>query len=399
MSIKLKITHEEISYLFPEKITKMSHNQLLAENNKRIKNVPGFREGRPPEPWYLHDHVSFEEEVEHFFGKKWGARGNGRLKAVLLSPPTSNEIRQPYYSDPEGYWVPNRALPPKKPDLDRWLDQYHRLVETYEKLGVLVYEVEPPEPALGPYGFIRWFSSSADAAVVIDGGAIIPRAAWNPISRGREIIWTRAFTQIGVPILYTLHGTGIGELGGCVWLDDNHFVVTEGIVMNREGIEQIKPIFSRHGINLINARVPGFLDNIHWPAGGTSHPDMWVAFPDVKTAVLYPPMVEYNFVKFLKRLDFDIIEASPEEYLRSGCNMVVVEPGKVITAAGSDNVRREMEKRGIEVIAIPYDEPAGGAGAGGAIDCTTCQLIREPGPLVEQLLERPLQEVAPELAV
>jgi N-dimethylarginine dimethylaminohydrolase len=110
-------------------------------------------------------------------------------------------------------------------------------------------------------------------------------------------------------------------------------------------------------------------------------------------------MVEYNFVKLLKRLDFDIIEASPEEYLKSGCNMVVVEPGKVVTAAGSDNVRREMEKRGIEVITVPYDEPAGGEGAGGAIDCTTCQLIREPGPLVEQLVEKSLREIAPELAV
>jgi len=126
---------------------------------------------------------------------------------------------------------------------------------------------------------------------------------------------------------------------------------------------------------------------------------MWVAFPDVKTAVLYPPMVEYNFVKFLKRLEFDIIEASPEEYLKSGCNMVVIEPGLVVTAAGPDHVKREMEKRGIEVIAVPYDEPAGGEGAGGAIDCTTCQLIREPGPLVERLVERALREIAPELAV
>jgi arginine deiminase len=70
-----------------------------------------------------------------------------------------------------------------------------------------------------------------------------------------------------------------------------------------------------------------------------------------------------------------------------------------VTAAGSEIVRREMEKRGIEVITVPYDEPAGGEGAGGAIDCTTCQLIREPGPLVERLVEKALREIAPELAV
>ena len=399
MAVKIKITHEDVPYLFPKNIKEMSEEELLEEHRRRIKRVPGFREGKPPEPWYLHDHVPFEEEVKDFCGQKWGARGNGRLKAVLLSPPTKNEIRKPYYEDPVAYWVPNRALPPKKPDLGRWLDQYHSLVEVYERLGTVVYEVEPPEPLLGPYGFIRWFSSSADAATVIDGGAIMPRAAWNPISRGGEVIWRRALAEIGIPILYTIHGNGIGEVGGCVWLDDNHFVVTEGIIMNREGIEQIKPIFKMHGIELINARVPGFLDNVNWPAGGTSHPDMWVAFPNVKTAVLYPPMVEYNFVKFLKRLEFDIIEVTPEEYLKSGCNMVVVEPGLVITAAGSARVEKELQKRGIEVIAVPYDEPGGGGGAGGAIDCTTCQLIREPGPLVRQLAEKPLREIAPELAV
>ena len=79
--------------------------------------------------------------------------------------------------------------------------------------------------------------------------------------------------------------------------------------------------------------------------------------------------------------------------------MVVIEPGLVVTATGSDDVKKEMEKRGIEVIAVPYDEPAGGEGAGGAIDCTTCQLIRDPGPLVGQLAEKPLREIAPELAV
>ena len=76
---KVKITHDDVSFLFPKNIAKMSEEELLAEHRKRINTVPGFREGLPPEPWYLHDHVSFEEEVKDFYGQKWGARGNGRL--------------------------------------------------------------------------------------------------------------------------------------------------------------------------------------------------------------------------------------------------------------------------------------------------------------------------------
>ncbi len=131
---KIKITHEDVAFLFPGNIKGMSEEELLVEHDRRIKKVPGFREGKPPEPWYLHDHVPFEEEVEGFYGHKWGARGNGRLKAVLMSPPTKNEIRKPFYDDPVAYWVPNRALPPKRPDLGRWLEQYRRFVEN-EKIS------------------------------------------------------------------------------------------------------------------------------------------------------------------------------------------------------------------------------------------------------------------------
>jgi len=247
---------------------------------------------------------------------------------------------------------------------------------------------------------MKTWTSTADAALVINGGAIIPRESLHPTLRGRNLIWNKALVELGIPILRTIHGNGIAELGGGVWIDDKHFVANEGSVMNREGLQQVKEVFDRQGIKLLNPRVPGHLDNVTWPAGGTSHPAMWVQFPDYKVATVYPPMVEYNFIKFLKKYDFDILEATPEDYQNSGVNMVNLEPGKVVMPTGADELRRKMESHGIEVITVPINEPARGeGGAGGATHCTLGQLRRDRGPLIKELQENPIEDVAPELVL
>lgn len=138
----------------------------------------------------------------------------------------------------------------------------------------------------------------------------------------------------------------------------------------------------------------GRLENIEWPAGGTSHPDMIVAIPDVGVAVLYPPMCDYTFIRFLKRIKFDIIEVFPENYKYATYNMVVLEPGKVVCPDGDTRTIKEMEKRGIDVIAIPFSE---GIKVGGGVCCSTGKLVRDPGPVVEELVKKPLEEIAPDL--
>lgn len=197
-----------------------------------------------------------------------------------------------------------------------------------------------------------------------------------------------------MPIVHTVRGKAVAEIGGCLWLDDHHFIVEDGTVMNREGIEQLKPVFAMSGAKLVVGHSTGWYEDMTFPMGGTSHPDMWVAIPNIGVAVLSPMHVGYNFVKFLKRIKFDIIEVPADEYLTATYNMVNIGPGKVVCPDGGKKIIKEMEKRGIDVIAVPYTESIP---AGGAIHCSTCQMRREPGPLVEELVKTPLEELAPDL--
>ena len=53
------------------------------------------------------------------------------------------------------------------------------------------------------------------------GGAIIHRMGLGSWQRGREVIWSKTLTALGVPIYLTIHGRGIGEPGAGRWLDFN----------------------------------------------------------------------------------------------------------------------------------------------------------------------------------
>jgi N-dimethylarginine dimethylaminohydrolase len=125
-----------------------------------------------------------------------------------------------------------------------------------------------------------------------------------------------------------------------------------------------------------------------------SHVDMAIAFPDIGVCVIYPTLVGYNFLRFLKKIKYEIIEVPPEEYKTCVYNMVNLGPGKVVCPDGGKRTIKQMEEKGIEVITTPQSEYIK---LGGAVHCATAALIRDSGPLCKELVTKPLEEIAPEL--
>ena len=56
-------------------------------------------------------------------------------------------------------------------------------------------------------------------------------------------------------------------------------------------------------------------------------------------------------------------------------NCLAVRPGRVLVADDCPRTIERLERRGVEVIAIPYDEIHHN---GGGIHCSTMELLREP---------------------
>jgi N-dimethylarginine dimethylaminohydrolase len=296
------------------------------------------------------------------------------LREVLVSRPTENETR-PEYAQEWQYYYSSAA---GNADLGRLRDQYDRYYETLREHGVRVNTIEPPVPAIGAYGYLKNLVTLAGGGLVARGGAIVHRMGLGSWQRGREVIWSKVLTALQVPVYLTIHGRGIGEPGAGRWLDSETFVFNESVVANEEGLRQIRFVLEGLGIELIVAHSPGWVDSIGNGNIGTSHMDMVMLTVDERKVLLAPHLVNYGFVRELKRRDVEIVEVPVDEYWDLAINGVTLAPGKVLLNEGSPSVVRALDKAGVEVIQVDFSESHKFAIAG--LHCATLELVRDqPG--------------------
>ena len=337
-----------------------------------LEDFPYYEKGKVPQYQRYHAEVSYLDELERIWGKRWGAQGIGRLREVAMVRPTETEVKTLYEEDP-AFFVFNGVTP----DLDLMCAQHRALADLYESLGVTVHysswSDETPRSAYGPMKR----SISAAAGFVINGGAIIPREA-TPYWRGRSRYVAEFLSKLGCPILYTVHGHGVCEIGASVRMSDDFIVLMLSTDCNREGAEQVIPILERSGYEkVLLAHSPGPLYDYHDEVPGWMHADMWILPLDARLALIYPPWCDYQTIRDLTALGYELIEAPREEIGLYPTNGITIEPRRVIMNASAIKTRALLEKHGVEVIPIEYDEVHK---YGGGIRCNTMQLIRDPGP-------------------
>jgi hypothetical protein len=137
-----------------------------------LHSFPFYAEGKVPQYQKYHANVSYLDELELIWGKRWRAQGIGRLREVAMVRPTETEVRKLYEED-SAFFVFNGTTP----DLQLMQEQHLNLARTYEKLGIKVhYSSWSEEISRSAYGPMKR-SISAAAGFVINGGAIIPREA------------------------------------------------------------------------------------------------------------------------------------------------------------------------------------------------------------------------------
>ena len=313
----------ELTYSSPHTAADHDEQQVLGE-------LPWFDAGQPLHNWMLHE-TDFYDEVEQIWGRRWGAEGIGKLREVLVSRPTENETR-PEYAQQWQYYYSSAA---GNADLGRLQAQFDEYYQVLADNGVRVNYIEPPLPAIGAYGYLKNLVTLAGGGLVARGGAIIHRMGLGSWQRGREVIWSKALTALGVPIYLTIHGRGIGEPGAGRWLDPRTFVFNNSVVANEEGLRQIEFVLNGLGIELVTTYSPGWIGTTGNGNIGTTHADMFLVVPDHGLAVLAPHLVDYAFVRYLMRRDFKIIEVPVEEYWDLAVNAVTLEPGKLVMNTGS----------------------------------------------------------------
>lgn len=334
-----------------------------------MSNYPDYVPGQAPNTQALAN-ISYLDELERIWGKRWGAQGIGKLREVALIKPTEHEVN-PLWEKYRDYFLLRR----EKIDLNRLQKAMDDYGELLTREGVTVHWMEAPEK-MGAYGPMRKLFMGA-FPLVVNGGAIMPRLGHGSFLRGLEVNFFKFFGQIGCPILLTVHGMGVAELGPYVRIADDAILAYRSVSCNDEALEQILPVLRRAGykeIPIANCTTV-YQD---YKAGGEFHPDMFFATLDLRLALIYPAFLDYQVFKWLKERDFKLIEGSPEEHSRyTPENLLTLEPGRVIMPSGAKETIHKVRQAGVEV--IEFDTSGLQVGTNG-IACVTLQLIRDKGP-------------------
>jgi N-dimethylarginine dimethylaminohydrolase len=307
---------------------------------------------------------SFEvpEELERVWGARWGANSEvGRLRAVLMRRPGPEleRVRADGWDpavqalvDPEEGWYWESDRPP---DLPLVREQYGGLVAALGAEGIEVHFAEPISPRFSKAMYMR------DPLVTVPGGAIIGRLAPR-MRRGEEQSVTRAVASLGMPIVRTITGAGLVEGGSFVKLTPKVAAFGTSIRCNEEGARQLEETLRWLGIELLVVRLSGF----------SIHLDGALGMVDVDKALAHAPGLPYWFLERLSELGIEPIWCHPDELW--AVNSLALSPGRVLMCDRYPYTAERLERHGVEVVCIPYDEIQKN---GGGIHCSTMELIRD----------------------
>ncbi len=348
-----------------------SHWRSVLENYP-VERYPDYVPGKPPQLEALH-RATYLDELESIWGKRWGCQGIGRLREVALVKCDPAYEGHPYWARYPDFFL-LRHNP--QPDLELLVEHQLAYAETLAACGVNVHWMEVDD-VMGAYGPMRKFFIGG-ALRIFRGGAILPRAGEYAAARGIEREFQKFLTRIGCPIIGAVTGSGIYEAGSVVPVAEGVLLAGLSCALNQDGLEQIGPILRRCGVKEIRVtHMQTIMDSFE--AGGEFHVDMVVGTVGLRKAIVYPASLDYQTYRWLKEQGFQLAEIPADEQRRfAPANLVVLEPGRVIMAKGAVKTIRAVEAMGVEVIPIETEGIMQGGVNG--ISCITMQLVREPGP-------------------
>jgi N-dimethylarginine dimethylaminohydrolase len=310
---------------------------------------------------------AFESEAEQRFGwgRAWGCNSDvGRLRMVLMHRPGEElhvldglplipELGA--YGDPKtgAYWRGEVI-----PSLAEQQAQHDALAAALREEGVEVVHLKRAAPGRHKSIYTR------DSCIAVQGGAIVTRMGPR-IRRGEEAVVTETLAALGMPILRTIHGTGLMEGGSFAYVRPDVAVVGISSRVNEEGARQLEEVLAVQGTRLIRVQIPGY----------RLHIDGAFVMIDHDVALVNPVILPFVFMQELKRLGVRMVPLSHEDPSWA-INCLAVAPGRVLM---SDRVgprtQEALDQAGISVRLVPYDRVCLG---GGGVHCSTSPLVRDP---------------------
>jgi arginine deiminase len=289
-------------------------------------------------------------------GRLWGACGIATewspLRAILLHRP-----------GPETETAdPNASQMLAQLNVPQAQAQHDAMAAAFERAGVAVHYVDPPLTGPPNLMFV------ADLLFMTPEGCILGRPA-STVRAGEERWIARRLSELGIPILRSVRGTGTFEGADAAWIDPRTVLLATGLRTNVEGAAQVTRTLQEMGVEVIHAGLPY----------GAMHLMGTLRFPDRDLAIAWPGRVPFVAVRALQERGYEVLFAPDEAELKRGMalNFVTLGPREVLMPAGNPISQAFFEDAGITCRAVEANELVKAAGG---IGCLTGILEREiPG--------------------
>ena len=337
-----------------------------------LERYPDYRPGRPPDLLRLHK-ATFLDEYPAIWGREWGGcQGIGRLRDVGLVRATDREQNPLWERDPAYFLLRFRQTI----DAGWLIETQQAYAELLEDHGVKVHWLDVKD-TVGAYGPMRKLFISEEA-MIVRGGAILPRCGHGAYKRGLEREYQRFLTDLGCPILLSVHGEGVAEPSAMiVAVAENVWIAAISNSLNRAALDQILPVLYAHGGEEVHVtELPILLDSLE--AGGEFHLDMVVAPVDRRKILVFPKHLTWPTYEWLVKKGFQLIEIPADEQRWAPANLTLLEPGKAIMHPEARETIRRLESNGVEV--VPFDSSGLMQGGVNGPRCCTLFLYRDVGP-------------------
>lgn len=249
-----------------------------------------------------------------------------------------------------------------RPNLETAQAEHDALVDVLRQAGVEVIYHEAPQPERADSIFVH------DPAIITDQGAIILRMG-KTLRRGEETAMAAVFEDLGVPVLYTLHGQALAEGGDLLWLDHDTLAVGQGFRTNAEGICQLRAALEPHGVEIVPVQLPYYQG-----PEACLHLMSFISLIDHRLAVVYPPFMPVPFWQYLNARGFDFVEVPDKEFATMGPNVLAIAPGVCLMLAGNPITQGRLAQAGCEVLTYKGNEIS--LKAEGGATCLTRPILR-----------------------
>ncbi len=369
-----------------------SYQKELRQREWKLEEIPYYEKGKRPDITKIHD-LDWLDIKKKVYGRDFGQNGIGKLKEVALVKITQDEVftDHPLYNKDPEFFLQTGLGDVDRPDTEKWAEQQENYAKILKENGVKVRWIEFPPEFLSFFGPVL-AKPAANDCLITRGGSIIQKGGMYPIGEwGRfEFLARWFFWQLNIPVLLAITGKGVCEADPIThWLADDAAVFAMGSACNEEGLNQLLPAIERtSGIPegeefkaVVNhMSFDGYFDR---ETGIAAHIDMVLTPLDVGKVLLYPPAINSETFKWLRKNKFEIIDIGLKEQVEYlPANLTELEPGKVIMSEGPREAIAKVRKAGVDVIEVPYSECVR---AHYGIHCSTNEVYRERGPLLREI--------------